>query len=71
MTVLARDLEGKANLRFGGNVLPYKSAEALAADREAKNGNGQAGEPKPDGGQARASGKRAGGRKRTGPKQGS
>jgi hypothetical protein len=35
-TVLARDLGGKSNLRFGGNVLPYKSPEELAALREAK-----------------------------------
>ncbi len=35
-TVLARDLQGKSDLRFGGNVLPYKTAEELAAMREAK-----------------------------------
>jgi hypothetical protein len=35
-TILARDREGKSGLRFGGNVLPYKSPEALAAERQAK-----------------------------------
>lgn len=35
-TVLARDLEGKTGLRFGGNVLAWKSPEALAAERDAK-----------------------------------
>jgi len=35
-TILARDLEGKAGLRFGGNVLPYKTPQELAAMREAK-----------------------------------
>ena len=41
-TVLARDMGGKNGLRFGGNVLPWKSPEALAAERDAK-----AAEPKP------------------------
>lgn len=36
-TILARDLEGKKGLRFGGNVLSWKSPEALAAEREAKD----------------------------------
>ena len=35
-TVLARDLSGKSGLRFGGNVLPWKSPAALEADRAAK-----------------------------------
>jgi hypothetical protein len=35
-TVLARDLAGKSGLRFGGNVLAWKSAEALVADRATK-----------------------------------
>ncbi len=35
-TVLARDMEGKSGLRFGGNVLPWKSPESLAAERDAK-----------------------------------
>lgn len=35
-TVLARDLAGKSGLRFGGNVLAWKSADALDADRAAK-----------------------------------
>jgi hypothetical protein len=35
-TVLARDLSGKSGLRFGGNVLPWKSSAALEADRAAK-----------------------------------
>ena len=54
-TILARDVEGKSGLRFGGNVLAYKSPEALAAEREAK-----AAASAPDGGEPRAnSGKRA------------
>ena len=36
-TILARDLGGKNGLRFGGNVLPWKSIEALAAERAAKS----------------------------------
>ncbi len=32
-TILARDLEGKGGLRFGGNVLAWKSREALDAER--------------------------------------
>lgn len=32
-TILARDLEGKRGLRFAGNVLEWKSAEALEAER--------------------------------------
>jgi hypothetical protein len=36
-TVLARDLSGKSGLRFGGNVLPWKSPAALEADRAAKS----------------------------------
>jgi hypothetical protein len=35
-TVLARDLDGKNGLRFGGNVLPWKSPEALAAEKAAE-----------------------------------
>ena len=35
-TVLARDLAGKSGLRFGGNVLAWKSAETLVADRATK-----------------------------------
>jgi hypothetical protein len=35
-TVLARDLGGKSGLRFGGNVLAWKSAETLDAERTAK-----------------------------------
>jgi hypothetical protein len=34
-TVLARDLDGKNGLRFGGNVLTRKSPEALAAEKAA------------------------------------
>lgn len=40
-TVLARNLEGTNGLRFGGNVLSWKSPEALAAEREAKAGEAQ------------------------------
>ncbi len=49
-TILARDLEGKTGLRFGGNVLPYKTPEELAALREAK---AAAAIPEPDEKQAR------------------
>ena len=35
-TVFARDLEGKRGLRFGGNVLAWKSAAALEAERAAQ-----------------------------------
>jgi len=35
-TILARDLGGKNGLRFGGDVLPYKSSEVLEAERAAK-----------------------------------
>jgi hypothetical protein len=35
-TIFARDLEGKRGLRFGGNVLAWKSAAALDAERVAK-----------------------------------
>ncbi|MBX9711793.1 MAG: hypothetical protein K2X60_12235 [Xanthobacteraceae bacterium] len=36
-TVLARDLAGKSGLRFGGNVLPWKSTQALEAERTARS----------------------------------
>lgn len=35
-TIFARDLEGKRGLRFGGNVLAWKSAASLDAERAAK-----------------------------------
>ena len=35
-TVLARDLEGKRGLRFAGNVLEWKSPDALEAERAAR-----------------------------------
>jgi hypothetical protein len=35
-TVLARDLGGKSGLRFGGNVLAWKSQELLDTERAAK-----------------------------------
>lgn len=35
-TILARDLAGKSGLRFGGNVLAWKSPDALEAERAAK-----------------------------------
>jgi len=38
-TILARDLAGKSGLRFGGNVLPWKSPEALDAERAARAEN--------------------------------
>lgn len=48
-TILARDLAGKSGLRFGGNVLAWKSAETLEAERAAK-----ADMAAPDGDAARA-----------------
>ena len=39
-TILARDLAGKSGLRFGGNVLAYKTAATLEADRAATTGAG-------------------------------
>ena len=48
-TVLARDLGGKSGLRFGGNVLAWKSTEMLDAERAAK-----ADAPAPDAEAARA-----------------
>lgn len=47
-TVLVRDLQGKSGLRFGGNVVTWKSAEALEAERTAK-----AAAAEPDAGSAR------------------
>ncbi len=47
-TIFARDLEGKRGLRFGGNVLAWKSAAALEAERAAQT-------PKPDAAPATAS----------------
>lgn len=35
-TILARDLEGKRGLRFGGNVVAWKSRETLEAERTAR-----------------------------------
>ena len=35
-TIFARDLAGKRGLRFGGNVLAWKSAAALETERAAK-----------------------------------
>jgi hypothetical protein len=35
-TILARDLEGKKGLRFGGNVIEWKSRDALDAERDAR-----------------------------------
>ena len=35
-TILARDLAGKSGLRFGGNVLAWKTPETLEAERAAK-----------------------------------
>ena len=35
-TIFARDLEGKRGLRFGGNILAWKSAAAIDADRTAR-----------------------------------
>lgn len=49
-TVLARDLAGKSGLRFGGNVLSWKSADALETDRAAKV---ETAAPQPDAAAAR------------------
>lgn len=49
-TILARDLSGKSGLRFGGNVLPWKSTETLEAERAAKADRA----PQPDGAAARS-----------------
>ncbi|RTL63054.1 MAG: hypothetical protein EKK41_24205 [Hyphomicrobiales bacterium] len=46
-TVLARDLAGKSGLRFGGNVLAWKTPEMLEAERATKSA------PAPDGAAAR------------------
>jgi hypothetical protein len=54
-TVLARDLAGKSGLRFGGNVLPWKSTETLDAERAAK---AEPAPPQPDGASARAGAER-------------
>ena len=50
-TIFARDLEGKRGLRFGGNVLVWKSAAAVDAERAAKVD--MAASPAPDGAAAR------------------
>ncbi|MBA4232439.1 MAG: hypothetical protein C0465_17720 [Ralstonia sp.] len=49
-TILARDLAGKSGLRFGGNVLAWKSPDALEADRAAK---AEVAAPQPDAAAAR------------------
>ena len=49
-TILARDLAGKSGLRFGGNVLAWKSPDALEADRAAK---AETATPQPDAAAAR------------------
>lgn len=48
-TILARDLAGKSGLRFGGNVLAWKSATPIEAGMLSPAGNGAA----PDGDAAR------------------
>lgn len=49
-TVLARDLAGKSGLRFGGNVLAWKSTSMLEAERTAK---ADVAAPQPDAAAAR------------------
>lgn len=49
-TILARDLAGKSGLRFGGNVLAWKSPDALEADRATK---AEIAAPQPDAAAAR------------------
>lgn len=53
-TVLARDLQGKRGLRFGGNVLTWKPAETLEAERAAKADTAA---EQPDGDKARTGAK--------------
>lgn len=50
-TILARDLAGKSGLRFGGNVLAWKPADVLDAERSARAADAPA---SPDGASARA-----------------
>lgn len=49
-TILARDLSGKSGLRFGGNVLAYKSTATLEAEKAAA---AQDTAPQPDAAAAR------------------
>ena len=49
-TILARDLAGKSGLRFGGNVLAWKTVATLEAERAAKADAA----PQPDASAARA-----------------
>ena len=49
-TILARDLAGKSGLRFGGNVLAWKTVATLEAERAAKADAA----PQPDANAARA-----------------
>ena len=49
-TILARDLAGKSGLRFGGNVLAWKTVALLEAERAAK----AEAAPQPDANAARA-----------------
>ena len=54
-TILARDLGGKAGLRFGGHVLAWKSKDALEAERAVKvDGAAPLDSPAPDGAAARS-----------------
>jgi hypothetical protein len=54
-TILARDLEGKRGLRFAGNVLEWKSAEALEAERANRAATApEAPTPEPNAAAARA-----------------
>ena len=54
-TILARDLAGKSGLRFGGNVLAWKTVATLEAERAAKSDAApQSDAPQPDASAARA-----------------
>jgi hypothetical protein len=53
-TVLARDLAGKSGLRFGGNVLAWKSSQTLEAERAAKANIAEAAAPDADAARAGA-----------------
>ena len=54
-TILARDLAGKSGLRFGGNVLAWKTVATLEAERAAKiDAAPQSDAPQPDASAARA-----------------
>jgi hypothetical protein len=52
-TILARDLSGKGGLRFGGNVLAWKTQEMLEAERATKAASAPDGEAAREGAERR------------------